>query len=126
MTTKKKPRTNPLQVVVFRDSDDECTCAVLRCRRTRKVCDGDTLREALTRALTKWFAETEEGREALEDSSDDFNVGDLSVHYPDETLLPYLTAAGVFDLEVETYVGDATDWSYDQLLFDAGALGRRP
>src|SRR5688572_3451626 len=111
-----------LQVVVFRESNDERTCAVVRCRPTEEVASGDTFRDALIRALTKWFQETEEGAQALAASSDDFNVGDLSVHYQDETLLPYLEEEGINDLEIETYQGGETNWSYDTHLFDAAGL----
>lgn len=115
-----------LQVVVFRDSLDERTCAVVRCRQTKEVYSGDTLRDALIRALTRWFRETEEGAQALAASSHDFNVGDLSVHYQDETLLSYLKEEGTTDLEIEPYQGGETNWAYDTHLFDAAGLeGRR-
>jgi hypothetical protein len=113
---------NTLQVVVFRDSPDERTCAVVRCRLTKEVSSGDALRGTLIRALTKWFRQTEEGAQALAASSHDFNVGDLSVHYQDETLLPYLKEQGINHLNIETYQGGATDWSYDTHLFDAAEL----
>lgn len=115
-----------LQVVVFRESNDERTTAVLRCPATQTVYNGDTLRNALIRALTSWFRETEAGRQALAASSEDYNVGDLAVDYTDESLLPYLKREGVSNLEIETYSSGETTWSYDQHLFNGPPVEAAP
>ena len=110
-----------LQVVVFRESSNERTCAVLRCQRTETVSSGNVLQVALIRAVTRWIEQTPEGREALERSAGDFNIGDLMNELPEPTLEPFLEAEGVSGLEVEIYSGDETGWDFDDLLFDEAA-----
>ena len=78
---------------------------------------------AVRRGVTKWVAQTPQGRTAYADSSDDYNVGDLSTDVGDEALVALLAAEGVYDLSIQTITEDDfdDDWTYDTLLVSAAA-----
>ena len=119
MTVKHKTM---FQVVVFRLSADERTCAVVCCRTTDAVHDGNSLHHALCSALTAWFRQTKEGRDSYEKSAKDYNVGDLACDLDAKSLRPFLKAEGIAGLEITTYTGDATGWEYDNHLFNSMEL----
>lgn len=73
---------------------------------------------ALKAALTEWF-ETEYGRGAWERSSQDFNVGDLSLVLEEDQreLHECLLRHGIQELSVDAYdSSSAVDWSFDEVL----------
>lgn len=80
--------------------------------------DEEYFKEDLTNALTRWAEETPEGKNAWRQSCQDFNIGDLSCCQDDPTLKPYLTAAGISDLSVDTVPKVAQDWSFDSILMN--------
>lgn len=58
---------------------------------------------ALKRAVTNWVCSTSQGKKAWEDSSENFNIGDLANCTGDSTLKPYLAKEGITYLEIDTY-----------------------
>jgi len=113
--------------VVPRISMDERTVAVVQWRGTIPEHE---LRQSVTNAVTEWVNTTEEGKEAWQSSSEDFNIGDLSVHlagedtWEEDALARCLRNHGITWLEVECYSdtnGDV-DWTYDTVLVDDLAL----
>jgi hypothetical protein len=70
--------------------------------------------EAIEDACTKWANETTEGRNAWEDSSEDFNIGDLACGMC-PSLRTYLLEKGIEDIEFEQADRDQLNY-YDQVL----------
>ena len=66
--------------------------------------------ERLKRAVSSWIQETEEGKEAWEQSGNDLNIGDLVCCYQSGMLLPY----GIEALNVS--VGEDVVTTYDTIL----------
>lgn len=110
--------TQAHEAVIPRISHEECTVAVVRWRGVNHP----ELRSALTAALTEWMRTTQEGKDAWEDSSHDFNVGDLANAPTDSSPLKELLAAqNVHDLEIDVYSDVSGDryWTFDTLLVKA-------
>jgi hypothetical protein len=84
----------------------------------------EALLEMIKRAVTRWVNETDAGRAAWENSSEDFNVGDLSNEIGDKELTARLLEEGVVSLDIETH-GTAHDWQYDRILVDENELTER-
>lgn len=100
------------QLIIPRVSDDETTFAVVQWEGTTP------LLPALRKALADWF-ETDDGKDALENSSDDFNVGDLSQEdCRRKPLADFLAKQGIHGLDVEVYSGTDydDDWTFDTVL----------
>lgn len=78
---------------------------------------------AIIAAVTEWVMTTEDGKKAWENSSNDFNIGDLSANLSDDPTDPLnvlLAKQGITGLEITTYNdtdGDL-DWTYDTVLVD--------
>jgi hypothetical protein len=112
-----------ISVLVYRQEKCEVGAAVVvSARQSKRVRDSASLLDRLRKAITRWMCETKKGKEAWEDSGADFNIGDLSASHmddkgPDESLVPYLEAQGVCDLDVDQLDPDA-DWTYDTVLCD--------
>lgn len=107
-----------VQCIVFRDSTDETTFAIVSCRRHPSLTSGNALRNAITRAVTEWVV-TGEGRPMWDYSSGDFNIGDLSTcDYAGGTLGKLLEKHGVVELDIEVFSreGAEKNWSYDTVL----------
>jgi hypothetical protein len=68
-------------------------------------------------AITEWVEKTESGLQEWINSSNDFNVGDLSNINLDE-LRPFLNSRGIESIEVETATKDQMNY-YDQILCEA-------
>lgn len=108
------------RIVVIRDSGDEATVAVVEWDGI----DSSRFKSNLTAALTKWAKTTEEGRDAWDESSQDFNVGDLSnADYEDNPLKAILAEFGIKNLSVSVYSDDdSPTWGYDDVLIDGDAI----
>lgn len=110
---------NKVEFHAHRDSYDESTYAVV----TASV-ENDALRtegaflDALIGALSRWVRETQTGRDAWEESSEDFNVGDLSNYHGDPSLTPILADVGIMDLRVKVYSADRSTWTFDTVLIE--------
>ena len=109
------------RTIVARQSTDETTFAVVEF----DGCEHNELLPRLQAALAQW-AKTKEGRQACEEASDDFNVGDLSNHTPAGmglrgSLGECLLDQGITYLDIDCYCDDqpALPWSYDSVLMRA-------
>lgn len=74
--------------------------------------------EALTHAITQWIKYTSAGREAWKNSSEDFNIGDLSMHL-DEGLMDYMKEEGIKTLNInvmDVQERFCRDWTFDTVL----------
>jgi len=74
--------------------------------------------------VTQWVSSTEEGKEAWEYSSEDFNVGDLASYEDEikEAMSKELMANGIHDFEI-LWGGDSTEIvSFDTILVDSSKL----
>lgn len=107
-----------VRAVVLRSSSDESTLAIVTVRRTDTVRHPDQLLDLFRNAVTAWVRETKEGAEAYENSSEDFNIGDLAVIMPNPQLQFYFNGQGLYDINIETIVNtDYQDnWTYDTRL----------
>lgn len=79
--------------------------------------------QAVERAITRWVKETPEGREAYEESSEDYNIGDFVDDYQSESLAAYLIKEGIAGLDLTTLCPDETN-TYDHHLVDDEELYR--
>lgn len=81
----------------------------------------------LTNVITQWVNNTEEGKKAWDDSSEDFNVGDLS-SYEDiikKTMSKELMKTGIYDFEI-VMQGDSKEViNFDTILVDSSKLNSR-
>lgn len=104
--------------IVLRNSGDEITFADVSCQTDREMTDTE-LREAVSKAVSEWIAETEDGKKAWEYSCEDFNIGDLACRGIDDDLKEKLEKVGVYELHISTHSFEAnwpTPWSYDDIL----------
>jgi hypothetical protein len=75
------------------------------------------LKAALKKACTEWVKTTPEGQEAWEDTSEDFNLGDLCNHTGEPTLVAILQKYGIVGLEIDVYSDEKpANWEYDDIL----------
>ena len=75
----------------------------------------------LERALTGWIMETEEGKAAWRESSEDLNIGDLVSYFdvqgnPAASLKPYLKRERIFKVKDVFVLTNAAQESYDRVL----------
>jgi hypothetical protein len=111
--------------VVIRNSNDETTLAVVEAKVVAGLTEDTAFLAALKKALTKWQQTTDEGKEAWEESSEDFNVGDLSNYELRKgTLRKLLAERGINKLEIDIKsrsggMGASIGaWSYDTVLIE--------
>lgn len=111
--------THVYRVWVERPGEPE-TNAVFHCR------GGGCLRLSVedilarvTAGVTKWLLETPEGRDAVEDASWEFNIGDLDLHL--EAIKPWLEAEGIYDVRIEGQPAMRGDWQWDTTLITRDA-----
>ncbi len=109
-----------IRTVVFRQSNDENTVAVLSCKRTSDICNSSDFRDALFEAVTDWVDRTKDGREAYADTHNDFNLGDLYVWRDNPTLLKFLELHGITGFEIKVFCEEEAvqGWTYDTHLVD--------
>jgi hypothetical protein len=73
--------------------------------------------ETFKRAVNRWVLETDQGKEAWEDSSYDLNVGDLfGSHEGDEDLDRILADEGLFEVKCVWSLGEGAEYPYDTVL----------
>ena len=108
--------------MVPRDSIDETTLATVEATVDVPESMGD-FQDRLTRALTKWALESNEGAQAWKNSSQDFNIGDLSNYTDNYTLKGFLKEQGIHELTITTVSSDRTGtWSFDDVLIDKSKM----
>lgn len=117
-----------LRIGVLRASQEETTLAAVEAKKTASIRDEQTLRDAVTRAVTSWVNETSEGRAAWEWTGRNFSVADLANFLDDEELAQRLQEEGVENLTIETasYLEAAQDWTFDTALIDTANLAESP
>jgi hypothetical protein len=108
--------------LIRRESSRESTVSIIQAQFTAKACaDGMTtvgnLKTRLIEAVTRWVQTTEDGKSAWEESTHDFNLGDLA----NQDLAPInerLGPSGIFILSIEVHSMDASsdDWLFDTVL----------
>ena len=77
--------------------------------------------QRLTRAIDQWIRNTDEGREAWAESSEDFNVGDLAGYLDGcgkavPSLQHYLELEGIVRIKDLFVLTDSEQESYDRIL----------
>lgn len=101
------------RMILPRISRDETTFAVIEYAGV----DGLDLKQAVQRAVTAWVKQSEAGRQAFDNASEDFNVGDLANELSDPALQSELKKQGVTHLVVDCYCDDLpARWEFDDLL----------
>lgn len=101
-------------LVVKRESHEENTFAVVRWGGS---CPPEKLRERVTQAVTDWIAVSSEGKEAWDDSSENFNIGDLANHTGNAGLAFILAQYGIMDLEIDVFSDESHSlWAFDDIL----------
>jgi len=111
------------EFIVSRDSRDETTLALVYADvNDKRLLNEKSFLKALKQAITEWVKNTPEGKSAWEQSSKDFNVGDLSLEptHSKSSLWTWLDRAGIQNLRIETISHSNTceAWSYDTVLAD--------
>jgi len=102
--------------IVPRTSDEEVTFAVVDAKVESNLYEEEAFLNALDATLTEWF-QTEEGQIAWNDSSEDFNVGDLIAYQGNDDLIELLRQNGIYRLSIEIYQQDRiTNWTFDRVL----------
>lgn len=127
---EKEGLDHRVEFYVRRDSYDEETFAVVTACMS---IDWDTppqhgnyhereFLRRLKRAVTNWMLTTDEGKDAWDHSSEDFNVGDLSLCVGIPKLTACLEGEGIFGLKIQTHTGSLGEWSFDTILAHSGEL----
>lgn len=91
-------------------------CLLVMEFKTAQPMGRDAIMAALRRALTKWAETTAEGREAWEQSSEDYNVGDFLGDCETPEVLRLLADEGILGIEVIYQLSSSEEVSYDALL----------
>jgi hypothetical protein len=114
------PEQHLVRFIVGRESVDETTFAVVTARvEDERLIDKGSFYRALAAACKKWAMTTDDGRKAAEETSGDFNVGDLAGAPlgPGESLGRLLAEQDIHELAIELHTdGDTAAWEYDDQL----------
>lgn len=115
-----------VEFLISRDSREETTLALVTAKVTsEELMSGPKFLGALKKALTAWVNETEDGAAAWDNSSWDFNLGDLSMEQPfSQVLKTRLEAHGIYELDIEVMSSNRAEynWVYDTVLVDEADL----
>lgn len=114
-----------VRFVVRRESVKENTFAVVSAVvKDEKLRKEKYFLDQLQKAVTEWVKTTKDGKEAWEESSNDFNVGDLVDYTTCESFLDILQGKyGIRELHVITNShDDSGNWAYDTVLVDQDSL----
>ena len=106
----------PLSVVVSRNSMSESTYAKIEFEPQGHVCDAESLKAGITRAVSRWISETDIGMQVWSANCQDFNIGDLGRRLREEDVV-------IVNLEVDSC--DNTSWAFDAPLFDDDDISER-
>ena len=110
------------QTIVVRH--DRSSVAVINADCDEDIINDSTFCISVIKAVTRWIKGTQEGESALNRSSNDFNVGDLSNELDNPDLQAYLAEQGIENLEINTYdcgFGNLF-WDYDTVLVNLDEL----
>lgn len=112
-----------VQFVIPRTSANEITVAIIDAVVTKEeLRDKQTFLNALRHALTSWVQETRIGKRAWEQSSHDFNIGDLSHYQDDHGIKLRCRNKGIIQFVVTPYTNFWSGWHYDTVLIDTLTL----
>jgi hypothetical protein len=102
----------------MRSSTDETTGAVVSCRQKNGIETPLEMIKRIKSAVTDWVKVTKAGMHEWKNSSQDFNIGDLSTCYTDEDLKKLLKRYGIEDLEIWTFSSTTINhpYTYDTIL----------
>ena len=116
-----KKKLVPVEFHVPRDSRDETTFATVRANveSFSPLQNGDMFMLAVHQAVTLWIQKTKEGKEFLESTSEDLNIGDLAQAGIPKRLASELRKKGIFKMFIRTSsrITAGHGWKYDDRLF---------
>jgi len=101
-------------LIVRQDGFSVSRAVVLTCTTTETIKQSSDLKEALVKACTKW-SKTEKGSQAWEDTSNDFNFGDLMC-YMDESMMQFISDEGIENFEICDDIEICDILNYDTIL----------
>ncbi len=120
MKNKAKKTLRPVEFIVPRSSEN--TYAIVTAQvvlDTRSLHLADQFILALRKAVTQWIRSSKEGRESLDSSSEDLNIGDLAQDGISPKLKKELAKVGIFEMKIDTNSRDEEhNWEYDDHLFE--------
>lgn len=107
-----------VRFIVPRISNDEVTFAIVEARVKDSINSQEDFLTALKKSLNEW-KKTDAGQEAWENSSEDFNVGDLRDELPNVSIACFLKTNGIRSLQitVESMEGSG-NWQFDDVLME--------
>lgn len=103
-----------LEIYVPRIDKNLVNLAIIKAKT--KHSSVDAFKNALRNALTAWVKETDEGKQAWEYSSEDFNVGDLTDWTDTQSLILYLSKYDIYSLSVDILTLPQHNWMFDEVL----------
>jgi hypothetical protein len=118
-------KSHYVEYLVPRISNDEFTCAIVKAVVSPKHISSEKgFFKRLMDAVTEWAKSTKRGRLAWEQSSKDFNIGDLSGVFQNGEFRDILKSHGIVRLEIETFVNTAerSTITYDTHLVDESQI----
>lgn len=124
----KKIEIMKVTFLVPRESVDETTIAVVEVSveprdNENSLTIMENFFQALRRAITNWVNDTDEGKREWENSSRDFNVGDLSSLLPlPSSLKKYLRKEGIHSISINIHSSGHASWCFDDVLFSESEL----
>ncbi len=118
-----KKKFVPVEFHVPRNSRDETTFATVRANveTFSALKNGDEFMAVVKRAVTLWIQKTKEGKEFLQSTHEDLNIGDLAQNaYLPKRLTFELRKQGIFNMFIRTSsrITAGHGWEYDNRLFD--------
>lgn len=113
-----------VKTILMRASHKETTGAIVSCQRTKLISTAKSMLDGITNAVTGWMKVTKSGMEKWEQSSKDFNIGDLSSCYSDADLQKFLKRNGILDFEIWIFTCSNMDhgYTFDTVLVDTNKL----
>ena len=114
-------KTFEVQFIVSRNDPNEITFALVTANVNRTGLKNEiNFLNALTRSISEWIKTSDAGKMALEDSSENFNVGDLSNWTEELSLKKCLENEGIteFNVDITSKNIVSTNWMYDTVLAD--------
>lgn len=111
------PSLKPQNLVFTRPETDGGTVAIVSLTPLAGPFLPD-LMQRLIAGVTRWVNSSASGREAMDYSSDDLNIGDLSNYETEPELLSALESVGISKFEVIAIMDGNDCYPYDTLLFD--------
>lgn len=96
--------------------EGEATQAIVSLDSVENI-SADQAMQKVCECVAAWIQDTKQGQEAWEESGEDFNVGDLSMHDDDQMLINRFVAAGLYNVKVSANEHEVlNDFTYDTVL----------